>query len=58
MRGVVCLIALVFVPSLCRADEWRSLFNGKDLSGWRANNDINSFVVEDGVLRVQASGKT
>ncbi|WP_254506848.1 3-keto-disaccharide hydrolase [Anatilimnocola floriformis] len=42
----------------CGAEEWRALFNGKDLTGWRANNDPESFKVVDGVLRVQASGKT
>ena len=58
MRVVVCFIVLVFATGMCRADEWTSLFNGKDLSGWRANNDVNSFAVKEGVLRVQASGKT
>ncbi len=34
------------------------MFNQSDLSGWRANNDPESFTVVDGVLRVQASGNT
>jgi len=58
MRAVVCLIALAIAPVACPADEWQPLFNGKDLTGWRANNDPDSFVVKDGILRVQASGST
>ncbi len=33
------------------------LFNGKDLTGWRANVDPDSFKVQNGAIRVQASGK-
>lgn len=50
------LLAMAAGPSL--ASDWTPLFNGKDLSGWRANNDPDSFTVKDGVLRVQASGAT
>lgn len=31
-------------------DEWRLLFNGKDLSGWKQINGQASFEVKDGVL--------
>ncbi len=61
MRGVVGLLALVVVasaPGAPGADGWRPLFNGKDLTGWRANNDPDSFAVKDGVIRIQASGTT
>ena len=58
MRVTICLIALAVAPAACRADDWQPLFKGKDLTGWRANNDPDSFTVRDGVLRVQASGKT
>ncbi|MBA4062872.1 MAG: DUF1080 domain-containing protein [Isosphaera sp.] len=56
MRAALCLFA--FTAAAGRADDWRPLFNGKDLAGWRANNDPESFAVKDGVLRVQASGPT
>jgi len=32
------------------ADEWKVLFNGKDLSGWKANTRPDSFSVENGIL--------
>jgi hypothetical protein len=35
-------------------DDWLSLFNGKDLTGWRANLMPESFTVTNGLLRVNA----
>ena len=57
MRIAACLAALTLCPA-APADDWQPLFNGKNLDGWRANNDPDSFRVVDGVLRIQASGKT
>lgn len=39
-------------------DDWIRLFNGTDLTGWTANNGPQSFSVVDGLLRVQAKGRT
>src|SRR5436190_23622730 len=47
---------LFLLPMTCVGEEWQSLFNGKDLSGWRANYDPDSFAVVDGAIRIQASG--
>ncbi|MFO0810687.1 MAG: DUF1080 domain-containing protein [Gemmataceae bacterium] len=58
MRVAVVTVVLAIFARPSIADEWKPLFNGKDLSGWRANNDPASFTVKDGVLRVQASSKT
>lgn len=54
----MCLACLILGPAAGRADDWQPLFNGKDLTGRRANFDPDSFQVADGVLRIQASGKT
>lgn len=35
------------------SDGWVSLFNGKDLSGWKSNETPGCFSVEDGVLKVK-----
>lgn len=35
--------------------EWRSLFNGRDLTGWEANADPGAFTVVDGVLKAHAT---
>ena len=42
------------------ADEskWISLFNGKDLTGWRANADPGAFTVSDGILKAHATHPT
>lgn len=62
MRQSACVVILFLIATAAigepRAGEWQVLFNGKDLTGWRANNDPDSFTVKDGVLRIQASGKT
>jgi len=62
MRATNCWTALLsvlaLIPMWCQADEWQPLFNGKDLSGWRANNDPESFAVKDGALCIQATGGT
>ncbi len=55
-RTIASLIILLFT-SVLPADDWLPLFNGQDISGWRANNDPDSFKVEDGILRCQASGQ-
>jgi Domain of Unknown Function (DUF1080) len=56
----VALAALVLSWSAQAADEWKSLFNGRDLSGWTPKiakhaagvNYADTFRVEDGVLKV------
>jgi hypothetical protein len=59
MRALIALISLAFVQlAHATEDEWQSLFNGKDITGWRANNDPESFTVQDGLLRIRASGGT
>lgn len=58
MHALICLIGLTMVSADDPAGDWLPLFNGQDLTGWRANNDPESFTVKDGVLRIQASGKT
>jgi hypothetical protein len=37
------------------ADSWRELFNGRDLSGWKANVYPDSWTVIDGAIRAQAT---
>ena len=58
MRRMVCVFGLLVTAVTVQAQDWQPLFNGKDLTGWRANNDPESFTVEDGILRTQASGES
>lgn len=58
MNPVRCLLALTTLlltaPTL-QADDWQSLFNGKDLRGWRANVLPESFTVVNGAIRAKAT---
>ena len=48
ISGVFSLI--LAVTSCTKEQEWTELFNGKDLTGWTANENPGSFRVEDGLL--------
>lgn len=37
------------------AEGWQELFNGKDLTGWKANTHSDSFSVVDGLLKAHAT---
>src|SRR4051794_5094033 len=57
MRSLLGLLALFIIDNSLPAAEWQTLFNGRDLIGWQANNNPASFTIKDGVLRIQAPGK-
>lgn len=54
-------MAITMAGSVMAEDGWISLFNGKDLAGWKSNAETedkpeekaNAFVVEDGAIKVQ-----
>ncbi len=53
---VLLLVGLVLLPAGLWAEEgWISLFNGKDLTGWKANLYPESFKVVDGTIRAHAT---
>ncbi|MGC3968687.1 MAG: DUF1080 domain-containing protein [Pirellulales bacterium] len=58
MRIMLFLLGFALSSCCAEADDWQPLFNGKDLTGWRANLDPAAFTVLNGVLRVQASSQT
>nr|MBI1232232.1 DUF1080 domain-containing protein [Cytophagales bacterium] len=49
---ILFLIVLVFQLTLVTAQEseWQSLFNGKDLSGWKELNGKHRWAVKDGMI--------
>ena len=52
------MLALSLAAALSApADDWLVLFNGRDLTGWKANRAPESFRVEGGLLRVQAADR-
>jgi hypothetical protein len=44
------LLFLFLISCQNKEAEWTELFNGKDLTGWTANQNPGSFKVEDGLL--------
>lgn len=50
--GAVVLAAVASTTALAE-DGWIPMFNGKDLSGWKSNEETpGSYVVEDGTIKV------
>lgn len=43
-------ITLLSTPLAVADDGWVSLFNGKDLTGWKANENTDTFHVQDGKI--------
>ena len=56
MKRLVCALGLLLTATLTAQaeEEFRSLFNGKDLSGWDGNPDLWS--VEDGCITGKTTG--
>ncbi len=54
LRRILLLALLLPAPFLHAAEEWQSLFNTWDLTGWRANVLPESFTVVNGTIRAQA----
>lgn len=57
-RVVYCgVFSLAIGVSTARADDWKPLFNGRDLTGWKAiDGPLNSWQVEDGILFCSGKG--
>ena len=57
MQTLLLLItsAVVLSQNMLCAAEWKSLFNGKDLTGWKANIYPESWSVTNGTIRVNAT---
>jgi hypothetical protein len=53
MRMLLASIALL-IAQTSAADEWRSLFDGHSLAGWKANVDPEAWSVADGAIRAHA----
>ena len=57
LRCSVLLLATLVLTTAGRAgaDAWRSLFNGRDLAGWKPNVYPDSWSVVDGTIRARAT---
>jgi len=52
-RWLVCAICSFVIPVPLFADEWVSVFDGKTMTGWKANEKPESFSVENGELKMK-----
>jgi hypothetical protein len=50
MKKLVIFILIALHPLAAADGGWTSLFNGKDLTGWKANENIATFSVKDGAI--------
>jgi hypothetical protein len=50
MNRFTLIFLLAAAPAGFAADDWISLFNGKDFTGWKVGGDQNTFQVKDGAL--------
>jgi len=51
-NAVLCMLAAALCGPAMADDGWISIFNGRDLTGWRANENPGTFSVKDGLLVV------
>ncbi len=61
--GQTCLLIITFASiSLCcgpaLAEDWVTLFDGKNLDGWKPSRDNKQFVITDGVIVGTSSSQT
>lgn len=53
MKKILALLAFFAISiSINAQDGWTPLFNGKDLQGWKISENPNSFIVEEGLIKV------
>ena len=53
IRSLVFVSGLLTAASTIHADDWVSVFDGKTLAGWKANEKPESFSVENGELKMK-----
>jgi hypothetical protein len=50
MTRAILLLFIALVPLVSADEGWASLFNGKDLTGWKVNENVGTFTVQDGAI--------
>lgn len=58
MKLILCIVCVACLAGCTESvkkstdDGWQSLFNGKDLTGWRASEKEGCFTIENGAIKV------
>jgi hypothetical protein len=50
MHRFILIIVIGLAPLTAGDDGWTALFNGKDLTGWKTNENVETFSVKDGAI--------
>ena len=50
MKQLACSILIAFTPLIAADKGWTSLFNGKDMTGWKPNENVQTWSVKDGAI--------
>ncbi|MBZ5592159.1 MAG: DUF1080 domain-containing protein [Acidobacteriia bacterium] len=50
MKNCAVLFFLALLPLFAADEGFTSLFNGKDLTGWKVNENVDTFSVKDGAI--------
>ena len=50
MKSLVCLLLVTLSPLAAADAGWTSLFNGKDFTGWKVNENTGTFTVKEGAI--------
>jgi hypothetical protein len=50
MKRLVCLFFVTLSPIAAADAGWTSLFNGKDFTGWKVNENTGTFTIKDGSI--------
>ena len=56
MKRATLLLFLVMAPLAVAQDGWVSLFNGKDFTGWKVNENTQTFSIQDGAIVAHGTG--
>lgn len=58
-KSILVIVLTVALVTSCqkekKADQWIDIFNGKDLAGWKANENSESFKVENGEIIINGN---
>ncbi|MEO8663361.1 MAG: family 16 glycoside hydrolase, partial [Bryobacteraceae bacterium] len=50
MRKLAILLVAILAPLGAAEKGWTSLFNGKDFTGWKVNENTATFSIKDGAI--------
>ena len=53
MIRVTAFVLLTAASTSSFADEWKDLWDGETMAGWKINENDDSWKIEDGALRCQ-----